>query len=390
MDAERRRGRGDIDRLLDGVKRRPLSRRRFIQAAGIGPAAAFLAACTRRIGGPAPRRSPASTAAELEDTLVIYNWAAYLNPETVKAFEREYDVTVQATDFYESNEEMIAKLQGGATGYDLVAPTGYAVEILANEGLLLELDHSRLPNLANVEDRFTALSFDPEMKYHAPKDWGTTGFGYLGKFVKEDLTSWEGFFGSGGKYSGRYTVLDGPYEVVSAGLKRLGYSWNSTSQSEVDEALELLIDFKPHIRAITSTQYRQMMSRAETWLALGWNGDFFYVYEDQPSVRYVIPSEGTEFWVDTWAIPASAPHPNLAHEFINWILTPERQGVESSYTYYASCVEGAKEFTDEAVANDPNIYPPAEVTDKLEATSGDPEALQLRVEAWRRFQAAAS
>lgn len=382
-------GRTDLDRLVDAARRRPLSRRRFLQAAGYGSLAAFLAACERRIGGQQQGgRQPTATTGALEDTLVIYNWAAYLNPESIKAFEKEYGVTVQATDFYESNEELLAKLQGGAEGYDLIAPTGYMVEIMAEEGLLMELDHSRLPNLPNIDPRFTGLAFDPEMRYHAPKDWGTTGFGYLSKFVKEPMTAWAQFFGLGPQYTGRYTVLDGPYEVVSAAVKRLGYSWNTTVQSEIDEALELLIDFKPHVRAITSTQYRQMMSRAETWLALGWNGDFFYVYEDQPSVRYVIPEEGTEFWVDTWAVPASAPHPNLAHEFINWILTPERQGVESSYTYYASCVAGAQEHTAKAVANDPSIYPPPEVTDKLEATAGDPEAVQLRTDAWRRFQAA--
>ncbi|MDQ4004823.1 MAG: spermidine/putrescine ABC transporter substrate-binding protein, partial [Actinomycetota bacterium] len=332
-------------------------------------------------GGPAPK-------GQLEDTLVVYNWANYLNPDTVKAFESEYDVTVQATDFYESNEEMLARFQGGATGYDLIAPTGYMVEIMKNEDLLLQLDPERLPNLSNVDPRFLGLSFDPENQYHVPKDWGTTGFGYLERFVDESPAAWADFFGLGEQYSGRYTVLDGPYEVVGAGLKRLGYSYNTTDQAQVDEAVELLIDFKPHISAVTSTRYRQLMSRADSYLALGWNGDFFYVAEDQPSVKYVIPEEGTEFWVDTWAIPSSAPHPNIAHEFINWILTPERQGIETNYTYYASAVSGAQEFTDEALANDPSIYPAAEVTDKLEAASGDPVALEQRTEAWRRFQAA--
>jgi spermidine/putrescine transport system substrate-binding protein len=382
-------GRTDLDRMMDAMKRRPLSRRRFLQAAGYSSMAAFLAACQRQIGGQQQGGSgKPATAGQLEDTLVVYNWAAYLNPDNVKAFEDEYGVTVQTDDLYESNEEMLAKIQAGAGGYDLVAPTGYMVQIMKDEGLLLELDHSRLPNLANVDPRFTGLAFDPEMAFHAPKDWGTTGFGYLGKFVKEAPMSWAQFFELGPTYTGKYTVLDSAPEVIGAGLKRLGYSYNSADPAEVDEALALLVELKPHIASVTSSQYRQMMSRADTYLALGWNGDFFYVLEDQPSVRYVIPEEGTEFWVDTWAIPASAPHPNLAHEFINWILTPERQGVESSFTYYASCVTGAQEHTAEAVANDPSIYPEPEVVDRLEANSGDPEVLDLRNDAWRRFQAA--
>jgi spermidine/putrescine transport system substrate-binding protein len=390
MDGERRTP-TNLDRLIAGSKRTAINRRRFLQAAAMAPAAAFLAACERQIGRRPGAASPEASprlGGQIEDELVIYNWAAYLNPKSVKAFEEEFGIEVRATDFYESNEEMIAKLRGGAGGYDLVAPTGGYIEAMAEEGLLMPLDLSRIPNISNVDERFLGFPYDPENRYHVPKDWGTTGIGYLQKFVDEDVTTWTQFFDLGGKYSGRYTVLDSQYELIGAALKRLGYSYNSDSESEVDQALEVLIPFKPHIAAITSSQYRQMMSRAETYLALGWNGDFFYVIEDQPSVKYVIPEEGTEYWIDSWAIPAQAPHPVAAHEFINWILTPENQGRETSYTYYASAVTGAEEFTPKAIVNDPSIYPPAEVVDKLEFARTDADIVQLRADAWNRFLAA--
>jgi spermidine/putrescine transport system substrate-binding protein len=390
MDGERRTP-TDLDRLIAGSKRTAINRRRFLQAAAMAPAAAFLAACERQIGRRPGAASPEASprlGGQIEDELVIYNWAAYLNPKSVKAFEEEFGIEVRATDFYESNEEMIAKLRGGAGGYDLVAPTGGYIEAMAEEGLLMPLDLSRIPNISNVDERFLGFPYDPENRYHIPKDWGTTGIGYLQKFVDEDVTTWAQFFDLGEKYSGRYTVLDSQYELIGAALKRLGYSYNSASESEVDDALEVLIPFKPHISAITSSQYRQMMSRAETYLALGWNGDFFYVIEDQPSVKYVIPEEGTEYWIDSWAIPAEAPHPVAAHEFINWILTPENQGRETSYTYYASAVTGAEEFTPKAIVNDPSIYPPAEVVDKLEFARTDADIVQLRADAWNRFLAA--
>jgi spermidine/putrescine transport system substrate-binding protein len=378
----------DLERLLAARKR--LSRRRFLQATGFGSMAAFLAACERQLGRqprateePAPRLT-----GEIEDELVIYNWAAYLNPETVKAFEKDFGVKVRATDFYESNEEMIAKLKGGATGYDLIAPTGSYLPAMADEGLVMPLDLSRIPNLSNVDERFLGFSWDPDNRYHVPKDWGTTGVGYLQRFVDEDVTSWEQFYGLGEKYSGKYTVLDSQYEVIGSALKRLGFSYNSGSQDEIDQALDMLIPFKPHIAQITSSQYRQMMSRAEIYLALGWNGDFFFVLEDQPSVKYVIPEEGTEYWLDVWSVPADAPHPVAAHEFMNWILTSENQGRETSYTYYASCVTGHEEFTDRAIINDPSIYPPPDVTDKLEQAITEPQLVQLRADAWNRFLAA--
>ena len=379
----------DLERVLAARRRQPVSRRRFLGMAAATPVAAWLAACSRNVapstggggGSPAP-------AGELEDELIVYNWTNYLNPETIKAFEAEYNVTVQATDFYESNEELLAKIQGGASGYDVVAPTGYMVEIMGAEGLLLELDKERLPNLANVEDRFLGLDFDPENSFHVPKDWGTTGFMYLTDRVDQELNSWDDFYSVAPEYSGRYTVLDGAVEVTGSFLKRLGYSWNTTVQSEVDQATAQMVEFKPHVEAITSTEYRELMGRADTYLALGWNGDYFYIYEDQPSTRYVIPTEGTEFWIDCWSILADAPHPNLAHEFCNWILTPERQGIETNFTYYASAVTGATEFTDKVITEDPSIYPPAEVTDKLEATASDPLLVDQRTEAFTRFQSA--
>jgi spermidine/putrescine transport system substrate-binding protein len=379
----------DIDRLLAAAQRRPISRRRFLGLAGASAAAALLAACSKDVS---PRRQAGGgktqEAGPLEDELVIYNWTNYLNEETIKAFEAEYGVTVHATDFYESNEELLAKIQGGATGYDLVAPTGYMVEIMAGEDLLLPLDHERIANIANVDDQFLGLSFDPENRFHVPKDWGTTGFMYLTDRVSEDLGSWDDFYAVAPDYSGKYTVLDGAVEVTGSFLKRLGFSWNTTNQDEVDQATEEMIKFKPHVEAITSTEYRELMGRADTWLALGWNGDYFYIYEDQPSTKYVIPTEGTEFWVDCWSILAQAPHPNLAHEWINWILTPERQGVETNFTYYASAVKGATEFTDAAIVEDPSIYPSPEVTGKLEATASDPLIVEQRVEAFTRFQSA--
>jgi spermidine/putrescine transport system substrate-binding protein len=379
----------DLERVLAATRRRPVSRRRFLGMAAAAPVAAWLAACRRNVGPETPggAASPASPG-PLEDELIVYNWTNYLNPETIKAFESEFGVKVRATDFFESNEELLAKIQGGAQGYDVVAPTGYMVEIMAKENLLLPLDVNRIPNLANVEDRFLGLDFDPENRFHVPKDWGTTGFMYLTDRVKEDLTSWNDFYGVAPDYSGRYTVLDGAVEVTGSFLKKLGYSWNTTEQSEVDEAVAEMVAFKPHVRAITSTEYRELLSRADAFLALGWNGDYFYIVEDQPSTKYVIPSEGTEFWIDCWSILASAPHPNLAHEFLNWILTPERQGVETNFTYYASAVEGAADHTIKAIVNDPSIYPPAEVTNKLEATASDPLLVEQRTEAFTRFQSA--
>lgn len=396
IDGEGSRPPSDLERWLAGLQRTPLSRRGFLRVAGVASASAALAACSRNVAPrtapttPAPTTAtgttPAATTPALESELNIYNWAQYLSPENLEAFEREYGIST-TQDFYASNEELVAKLQGGATGYDVIAPTGYAVQIMKDEGLLLPLDHARIPNLSHVEDRFLDLSFDPGNTYSVPKDWGTTGFMYISEQVGKEMTSWRDFYEMADDFSGKYTVLDSAPEVIGSALKMLGYSYNSKSQQEVDEALDELIRIKPHIAAIVSSGYRERIQRGEVFVALGWNGDYFYTLEDQPSTKYVIPAEGTEFWVDTWAIPVGAPHPNLAMEFINWILAPERQAQETNFTYYASAVGEAQGLVDQAIAQDPAIYPPPGVTEKLEANDGDPATYELRTQAWTKFKA---
>src|SRR5918999_767497 len=237
------------DELLREWLNRRVSRRGIIAA---GAAAAVLAACGEtEVGTSGGSKKASRVPSQLEDDLSIYNWADYVNPKTYPRFEKEFDISI-TEDSYASNEDALAKLQAGARGYDIVVPTGYMVETLIQKGLLFELDHSRIPNLNNVEDQFLNLAFDPGNRYSVPKDYGTTGFGYRSKFVKEDMTSWEDFYRLAPKYSGRYTVLDSPPEVIGSALKMLGYSYNTTDPGEIDEAVKELIKFKPHVRKITS------------------------------------------------------------------------------------------------------------------------------------------
>ena len=233
----------------------------------------------------------------------------------------------------------------------------------------MELDHSKIPNLSLVEDQFLDLPFDPGNRYSVPKDYGTTGFGYRSKFVKEEMTSWEDFYRLAPKYSGRYTVLDSPPEVVGSALKMLGYSYNSVDPKEISEATDEIVKLKPHVRKITSSM-REIMISGEAYVSLTWNGEIGYVALDAADARYVVPAEGTEVWTDNWAIVADAPHPAAAHAFINWQLQPKIQAQDTEYHYYGAVVEGEEEFLDQAIANDPAVYPSAETMSKLEVAAG--------------------
>ena len=376
--------------MIDPRWERSITRRGFVAA---GAATAFLAACGGSTdaeedeGGSADKPKKA---AELTGTLHYYNWADYVNPETYKAFTNETGVKIKK-DFFVSNEELQAKLQGGARGFDLAAPTGYMVQILAEAGLLEQLDQSQLPTVAkNIDSRFRKLPYDPEDKYSVPKDWGTTGFIYRTDLVKEKPTTWKEFVElTKGPYSGKVTVLDGIPECVGSMLVMLGYSFNSEDEGEIDEAKQQLIDLKPHLLAITSTEYKQQLIDGKAVMALGWNGDGAAVVAKKPA-EYVVAEEGGEFWVDAYVIPTGAENPTAAHAWIDYVYDPEHNALETEYTYYGSPVKRdlLEPVLDKKVFANDDVFPPESTLEKLEPNDVTPEGTKLRDRAWTEFKAA--
>ena len=362
-----------------------LSRRGFMAAAAGAAAATWLAACG---GGSQQTTQQAPTlGTKLEGTVNLYNWQAYINPDNLKAFEQQFGQRV-TQDFYVSNEDMLAKLQAGAKGYDVIVPTGYMVEIMMKQGLLFKLAKDHLPNLKNVDARFTNQPFDPGNQYSVPKDWGTTGFGYRTDLLPP-MTSWAEFWHiATTTASGKVTVLDGENEVIGSALKMLGYSYNSVDPNELNHAKDRLLQLKPHLLSITSTEYITLMQSGQSILSLGWNGDFFAVQTKQPKVVYTVPIEGSELWMDNWCITKTAPDPIAAHAFLNFFMDPHISAKEISITYYAQCISAAKPYIDPAILNNTSIYPLGSVIDKLEAQKALGGGQRLRDQIWTEFKAA--
>lgn len=404
----------DIARLL---RTRRLSRRGFLYIAGAS-SAAFLAACAGQAVSPtsapptaapvAPTSAPAATAAPaatsapaptaasagLESDLFLYNWADYINPDNVDAFSKANNVKV-TSDFYASNEDLLAKVEAGGTGYDIAAPTAYTVKIMADKGLLLPLDMSKIPNFKYMAPSFAkGRPNDPDSKWSVTKDWGTTGIAWNSEKVTEQITSMDDLFKLAPKYSGKIAAMDSPPEAIGMTLKYLGYSYNSCDPKELDAALKKLLELKPHIKAFDSS-YFELLANDEVWISLAWNGDVFNANGKRvdagkkPSLQYVIPKEGGEIWEDTWVILKSAPHPNAAHAFINFILDPKNQALESNYTHYASGEDEAKQYMDPTVANNPSVYPAAEQLMNVEAAAAlDGDCLKARDDLWTKLKSA--
>ena len=366
-------------------------RKGFVAISGM---AAFLAACGGSTTAEEEPAAPATTAGaakpEVEDTLFYYNWAAYVNDETYKRFEEEFGAKVKK-DFYASNEDLLAKMQGGARGYDLVVPTGYMIQIMADEGFLTEIDWSQLPNVEkNLDSKFRGLPYDPDDKWSVPKDWGTTGYVYRTDLVKERPTTWREFFDlTKGPYSGKVTVLDGIPELVGSTLVMLGYSFNSDDEGELEEAKQELLTLKPHLLAITSTEYKQMVIDGKAVMALGWNGDGAAVAAEKPA-EYVVAEEGGEFWVDAYAIPTGNEHPNAAHAWINFVYDPEVNALETSYTFYGSPLkrELLDGVLDPEILSNTDVFPEPETVANLEPNSVSPKGTELRDRIWTEFKAA--
>lgn len=416
-------GNSELERLL---RTRRVSRRGFLFIAGAG-SAAFLAACAGQAVSPtsapptsapvvptnapaattaAPTTAPAATtaatsapaattaSANLESDLFLYNWADYVDPDNLTAFSKAKNVKV-TTDFYESNEDLLAKVEAGGTGYDIAAPTAYTVKIMADKGLLLPLDMSKIPNFKYMAPNFAkGRPNDPDSKWSVTKDWGTTGISWNSEKVTEQITSMDDLFKLAPKYSGKIAAMDSAPEAIGMTLKYLGYSYNSCNQKELDAALQKLLELKPHIKAFDSS-YFDLLATDEVWISLAWNGDVFNANGKRvdagkkPSLQYVIPKEGGEIWEDTWVILKSAPHPNAAHAFINFILDPQVQAKESNYTHYASGEDEAKKYMDPEVANNPSVYPAAEQLMNVEAAQAlDGDCLKARDDLWTKLKSA--
>jgi spermidine/putrescine transport system substrate-binding protein len=402
----------NLDEILQGVAQTQVSRRRFMAAAGLAATSGVLAACTTGDASGAPTAAPTSggggasaaptnaptaapTAAptfpppgEVEKVLFLYDWSDYLDPQNIKDFKAEFGVEKFKVDSYASNDELVAKVQAGATGYDIGVPTADYVPGLAEGGYLQRLDWSRIPNAQYINPVFRGLAWDPNDEWLVPKHFGTTGILWRSQFVTEPVTSWQDFFElATGKYSGKIVIVDSMGDVFPMPLKMLGYSVNTEDEAEMEAAREILLDLAPHVLALDSDTYEDKLANREALLALGWAGEVKRLRKKlaAPDTMYVVPSEGSIFWLDSYVLFKDAPNPNAAYAFLNYIHEPERAAVEADYNGYGTPNEEAKKYIPADVLADETLYPSEDAMKNLEVTV-DLSGNQQRVDIWQEFK----
>jgi spermidine/putrescine transport system substrate-binding protein len=335
--------------LAEGLADGRIDRRSFVRnALALGLALPSIAAVLQACGGSepeAPAKPPEGAAAvdaqpagppdlgEMEKELKICNWSDYIAEDTIANFEKETGIKV-TYDTFESNEELIGKLQAGATGYDLVCPSGYAVQVLLAIGLLEPLRPKYLTNLGNVAPQFRKTAFDPTDAHSVPWQWGMTGIAFRKDKVKAVPDSWAVFHDP--QYKGKLTMMDDMRDVIGAWLKFRGKSVNSVVPEELAAAKADALVAKALLQSYVSAPVKGQLVAGDVWIAQLWNGDTLQAKVENDQIDWILPKEGGVIWCDSMVMPKGAPNKRAAHAFLDYILRPEVGAAISDFTGYGS------------------------------------------------------
>ena len=287
----------------------------------------------------------------------VYNWDTYIGETTLDDFGAATGIEVRY-DLFADNAELFARFREGNPGYDVICPTNDFAERMILAGMLQPLDHSRIPNFANVDPNFQDAAFDPGRAYTMPYFWGTIGIGYRTSRTMSAPESWGYVFDESEPYAGRISWLSEPSTVIQMALKRLGYSLNETDPARIEEAVQLLIASKDNVRSIAGDNGQDLLLSGEVNLAMEWNGDILQVMEEDDDLSFANPREGGLIWQDVWAVPNDAPHVDEAHAFIDFILEAEVHAAIADFIYYALPNAAAKRLMSADYLENPAIFPP--------------------------------
>jgi spermidine/putrescine-binding protein len=247
--------------------------------------------------------------------LNLFVWTEYIPPDMQECFELVSGVKVNR-DEYSANEEMYAKLSAGGTSYDLVQPTDYIVSLMIRQGLLQELDHTKLPVLKNFDPNYMNFAFDPGNKYTLPYQAGTDAIVVNTAAVTNIPQAWADLWKP--EYAGKMVFLDDSRAVIGATLLTLGYDVNTKDPAQLDEAKKKLAELVPNIKLFDSDSPKTALIAGDVELGMTWTGEAFLAQKEKPTIKYVYPTEGAIIWQDNWAMPKDAPHADAAYAWLNY------------------------------------------------------------------------
>jgi spermidine/putrescine transport system substrate-binding protein len=328
--------------------------------------------------------SPPAAAQSKE--LHLFNWSNYMPPDLLKRFEAETGIKV-TLDTYDTNESMLAKLQAGGGGYDVVVPTGPTVQQMIRDGLLLKVDAGSMANFRNVKKPFDNPDFDPGRAYSVPYMWGTTGIAYDSAKTSGKLDdSWKEIFEPRSEFAGNLAMLKDMGEVFTAAAYYLGFDQCTAKPEEGQKILDLLEKQKPVVKIYTAEGSADRMGNGEVPMHHMWNGAFHRAQKKRSTLVYIYPREGVNLWGDNFAVPKGAKNVDNAKLFLNWMMDPKNAAEASNFTAYNNAIAGSDAFLDAGLREDPAVNTPEPMVVRFKPLRDcGREALDLREKVWTRL-----
>lgn len=324
-------------------------------------------------------------------TIYVYNWGEYISVgdddtiDVIAEFEKAYpNIRVEYSE-YDSNETMYTKLSNGGITVDVIIPSDYMIARLINENMLQELNFDNIPNYKYIDEKYKNLPFDPNNEYSVPYFAGTLGIVYNTEMIEEEIDSWAALWDE--KYKEKIFMIDNSRDAFAVALTLLGYDPNNCTKAQIDEATELLKKQRPLVYTYGMDQVFNCMEQDQCALGVYYAGDAVTMMENNESLDFVVPKEGSNMFVDSIVIPKNAPNKEGAEKFINFLLDPEVSAANAEYVCYTSCNKASYELIDEEIIEDDIIYPDDEVYDRCFYFSNmEKELYDYLQKAWIKVQ----
>lgn len=377
--------------LYGPYRRSPLAgttRRRFLQASAAALSGVALSNCRGgRVSDPVSDDEPDSAPAA-SGTLHIYTWADYAADEVFDRFSEATGIGV-VVDIYDSNEAMLAKMQAGGGGaYSVLYPSDYMVQQMIELDLLTELDADRLEGMDSLIDRWHSPPYDPNNAHSVPTSWGTTGFIYNSNILNPAPDDWDYVWDNRAALSGRMTLLGDVREMMGAVLKSLGYSYNSTDPAELEAAYQKLLEIKPALAGFRSFGWENQLVAGDLVICMTYSILGIAMALEHDNLEYVIPKSGSSVWTDTMVIPKTAPNPDAAYAWMNFMLQPENAAFAVNQLKFATPNQPAFDLLSDELKTNQDLFPPEEVLNRCETIAPVGEATEIYDRLWTELTSA--
>lgn len=330
--------------------------------------AALLAGCS-----PSPSNTGSAgvpSPADADQSITVMNWGEYMDESLNAQFENETGIKVTYRT-YATNEALYASLKSGGVSYDVIVPSDYMIGRMIEEDMLEKLDFANIPNASDIMDKFKKPEYDKDASYSVPYMWGTVGIIYNTTMVDEEIDSWSSLFDE--KYAGNILMFDNSRDAVGIALKYLGYSFNTTDETQLREALGLLVQQKPLVQAYVMDQIFDKMEGGEAALGPYYAGDAITMIEENPDLAYAAPKEGSNVFVDAFCIPKGSKNKEAAEKYINFMCSAEAGLANCETIGYSTPLNSVYDMLDEDIKNGIS-YPSDAMLDKCEVFNNLPKA----------------